>query len=87
MFRDTSMLPSGFTGEYGSDLRPNTEGLSIGDGSPATDSGAALVGPYDGSANSVLRPSGGGWDRGAYELSMGAKAPGAPSNLRISGGR
>jgi len=83
MFKDSSMLPSGFDVAYDTDLRPNTDGLAIiGEGSPAKDSGAVLESPYDGSINSVLRVTVDGWDRGAYELNV-SERPEPPSNLRV----
>jgi len=66
-FQDSSSPPSGFTGTYLADLRPNTEGFNLSSTSSAKDSGAFLSSPYSTSINSVNRPQGSGWDRGAYE--------------------
>ena len=67
LFNDTSHLPAGFTGTYGSDLKPNTDGLSITESSPAKDKGAALGDNYKTSINTVSRPYASAWDIGAYE--------------------
>ena len=54
--------------------RPNTDGLSITEDSPAYDAGIEILEEsfnkerFDSSINSVTRPYGGGWDIGAYEL-------------------
>jgi len=66
---DISSLPTGFTGTFGVDMRPNTDGLLIRSDSPAKDSGADLGDTYSTSINSVTRPAEAGWDRGAYEFS------------------
>jgi hypothetical protein len=64
-------LPTGFKGTFGLDLSPNTDGLSLPGNSPSIDSGEALSEPYNGSINSVIRPSGKKWDTGAYEYNPG----------------
>jgi len=74
LFTNTANLPTGFAGTYGTNLAPNTTGLSLQASSYANDHGAALASPYNGSINSITRPSGGGSDIGAYEYS-GAVAP------------
>jgi hypothetical protein len=63
-----SDLPVAFTGTPGVDARPDNDGLCITDDSPATNTGATLSAPYASSVNSVARPFGADWDRGAYEL-------------------
>jgi hypothetical protein len=67
LFKSPGQLPTGFIGTFGSDLRPDSDGLSLLAESSAIDAGAPLGSPYDGSINSVKRPSGSGWDIGAYE--------------------
>jgi hypothetical protein len=80
-------LPTSFSGTYGSTLAPTQDGLSLLSGSPAINSGAALSSPYNNSVNSVTRPSGSGWDRGAYEFNAasGGPTPVPPTNLHITG--
>jgi hypothetical protein len=81
---NTDDLPTGFIGTYGIDKRPNADGLSLQSNSPAKDSGASLGSPYNNSINSVSRPYGAGWDRGAYEVGVyDTFSPSAPLNLRI----
>lgn len=80
LFVNTSNLPTGFTGTYGSDKQPNTDGLSLQSDSPAQDVGVDLGSPYNSSINSINRPYGRSWDRGAYENMIG---PSPPLNLRI----
>ncbi len=86
LLEDTSSLPSGFIGTYGIDLRPNIDGLNITEISPAKDSGTPLDTIYNGSINSVIRPSGNGWDIGAYEFLLVPvdPAPSPPTNLRVA---
>jgi hypothetical protein len=85
LFVNTSNRPTGFVGTYGVDRRPNTDGLSLQSDSPAKDSGADLGSSYHNSINSVTRPYGAGWDRGAYEVgSNDAVAPSPPANFRIA---
>jgi hypothetical protein len=67
LLEDPAAVPTGFVGEIGVNARPNTEGLGIREDSPARDSAMALDAAYGGSINSVVRPEGAGWDRGAYE--------------------
>lgn len=52
-------------------VAPFPIGLSNLAGSPAIDNGAALGSDYTNSINHVSRPSGSGWDIGAYEFSTG----------------
>jgi hypothetical protein len=82
-FVNTGNLPTGFTGTYGIDLRPNTDGLNLTVDSPARDAGAALGASYDSSINSVTRPQGTGWDIGAYEFVPDLDLRGAPGNQTI----
>lgn len=71
-FKNTSNLPTAFSGTYGTDMVPNNDGLSIESGN-AIDNGYNLSSTYDGSINQdglsspVARPCGSGWDIGAYE--------------------
>jgi hypothetical protein len=67
LFRNVANLPTGFTGNYGIDLAPNRDGLSLRKGSPAINAGAALSSDFDGSINTVRRHAGQGWDIGGYE--------------------
>jgi hypothetical protein len=84
LFTNASSLPTGFTGSFGIDLSPNTDGLSLQAASAGVDHGATLVSPYNGSVNSATRPAAGGWDIGGYELAAGGvPRPTAPTNLRI----
>lgn len=83
-FKDTSKKPTGFIGDYGTDLRPNTDGLSLNAGSSAIDGGTALASAFADSINSIPRPQGTAWDIGAYEYSFaGAMPMDPPPNLRI----
>lgn len=82
-FQSTT-LPTGFTGSFGSDLAPNTDGFRPTSTSMAVDRGFALPATYASSINSVARPAGNGWELGAFELGSGTPAlPAAPTNLRI----
>jgi hypothetical protein len=67
VFKNNSDLPTGFTGTYGVNLAPNTDGLSLPVNSPGRDGGVTLIEPFNGSINLVLRPAGNAWDIGAYE--------------------
>jgi len=67
-FQDTSLPPSYFIGTYAIDCRPNTDGFQLSSTSPAVNSGTSLPTGYDFSINSVSRPQGAAWDRGAYEF-------------------
>jgi hypothetical protein len=82
-FKNTGTLPTGFTGNFGTNLAPNNDGLSLLQTSYAINTGIALASPYNGSINSITRPSGSGWDRGAYQSQSAALQPGPPSNLRV----
>jgi hypothetical protein len=72
LFKNASSLPTGFVGTYGVDLRPNTDGLSLQAGSYGLDHGMVLAMPYNGSINTVTRPSGAAPDIGAYEYGSAA---------------
>lgn len=76
-------LPTGFSGVFGTDLRPNTDGLSLSSDSPAKDAGATLGGSYAGSINSVARPGGPAWDIGAYELEPSLMLTGLPGDQMV----
>lgn len=76
---NTSSLPTGFIGVYGKDLKPNKSGLS----SKIKDSGCSLATTYNSSINSLARPQGSAWDRGAYEINAATATLAAPSNLRV----
>ena len=73
-FKNSSNLPAGFKGTYGTDMEPNTDGLSVEQGI-AVDNGADLGDLYYGAINfagksgGLTRPQGSGWDIGAYEYS------------------
>jgi hypothetical protein len=81
-FKNTSNLPTGFTGTYGINMVPNTDGLSISSGD-AIGHGANLGTSYNGAINGITRPQGGGWDIGAYQYTGGSTPPSVPKNLRI----
>lgn len=84
LFKNSSSLPTGFTGTFGSNQTPNTDGLSLLPGSWGIDHGFALTSLYTGSINTVPRPAGAAWDVGAYESGGTATPPSPPKNLRIS---
>jgi hypothetical protein len=71
-------LPTGFTGNYGINMKPNTDYFSIVSGN-AIDNGATLVSPYDGCINRsglvLSRPQGTAYDIGAYEYKNLLVAP------------
>jgi hypothetical protein len=69
-FKNEADLPAGFTGTYGVNLEPIPDGLNITGTSPAKDNGAQLGSTYCTSINSIVRPSGNGWDIGAYEFDV-----------------
>jgi hypothetical protein len=89
-FKNTSDLPTGFSGTYGTSKVPNADGLSIQSTSPARDNGIGIPGTvYNGAINfsgtnlGKIRPQGAAWDIGAYEYDAEPKPPFPPSNLRI----
>ena len=67
LFYSISSMPTGFIGTYGVDMRPNTDGLTLTESSPAKDKGTALSDSYKSSINTTPRPYGNAWDIGAYE--------------------
>lgn len=67
LFYSVSSLPSGFTGTYNIDMRPNTDGLTLAESSPAKDNGSTLGDSFKSSINTTTRPYGDAWDIGAYE--------------------
>lgn len=81
LFKNTANLPTGFTGTYGMNLAPNADGLSLAAGSPAIGAGIVLGNPYNGSINSVIRPTAGPWDIGAY-ATYSATLPAPPTGLQ-----
>jgi hypothetical protein len=82
--KDPANLPGGFTGTFGQDLRPDTDGLALSSSSPGIDQGAALDPAFASSINSVARPGGAAWDVGAYEQGdPPPTAPSAPTGLRV----
>jgi hypothetical protein len=89
LFTNISNLPTGsppftgFTGTYGVNMQPSENGLSLQAGSPGISYGINLGSPYNGSINTVTRPSTGGWDLGAYEVGVVNTVPNPPSNLSI----
>ncbi|MFO1152694.1 MAG: LamG-like jellyroll fold domain-containing protein [Rhodospirillales bacterium] len=82
--------PTGFTGTFGVDSRPNTDGFTPLTGSSAIDQGVTLAAAFNGSINSVVRPQGAAWDIGAYEYGSGTSnpidtaKPSAPTGLTAS---
>lgn len=83
LLKDPSDLPSGFTGTYGVDMKPASDGLNISAGSSAKDYGASLGSTYNSSINSVTRPSGVAWDVGAYEFIPSLVLLGTPADQAI----
>jgi hypothetical protein len=67
LFNNSDNVPTGFTGAYGTDMAPNTNGFSLRNGSPGINGGIALSSDFAGSINSVHRPVGAKWDVGAYQ--------------------
>ena len=83
LFRNSSDLPTGFAGVYGSSLAPNRDGLLLQSGSPGLNNGADFGIGFAGSVNSRQRPVDGAWDIGAYEgTAIGILS--APRNLRVT---
>jgi len=90
-FKNSNNLPSGFSGTYGEDLLPNTDGLSILPTQSAVDAAQAQGASFAGAIN--LSGSGGAtrqtpWDIGAYELNAGGgggedQIPAPPSRPRV----
>ena len=82
-------LPTGFSGNYGINMVPNTNYFSITSGD-AIDNGATLGSPYNGCINGaglttpIFRPQGAGYDIGAYEYVVTVTTPlPPPSELRL----
>lgn len=77
-------LPTGFTGNYGIDMVPNTNYFFITKGN-ALNNGANLGSPYNSCINGagletpITRSQSGAWDIGAYEY----PGPQPPTGLRI----
>ena len=67
LFTNPANLPTGFTGTYGKDKAPDSDGLSLQKGSPGINSGTVLSSDFGGSINSLCRPVGSAWDIGAYQ--------------------
>lgn len=82
-FTNTAALPSGFIGTFGVDLAPIPNGLSIQTGSPGVNAGLALAATYASSINSLSRPQGTSWDRGAYEISLSLVPPSPPTGFHF----
>ncbi len=75
-----SNLPTGFNEIW----IPNNNGLYITSGSSAKDTGFELISPYDIDIKNDLRPTGSGWDIGAYEYyEHDYLSPSEPTNLQI----
>lgn len=86
LFINQSDPPAGFTGSFGIDLRPNTDGFSLASDSPAIDGGITLAAVFGGSVNSLQRPAGAAWDVGAYENGAEGQVeekPDPPTRLRV----
>jgi hypothetical protein len=83
LLENPSHLPTEFTGAFGVDIKPNSNGLSITADSPARDAGAALGAAYSSSINSATRPQLSGWDIGAYELVPDLSLHGVPGDQAI----
>jgi hypothetical protein len=89
-FKNTSNLPGGIIGTYGTNMVPDADGLSIETGN-AINNGADLGAVFNGAINlsgksgGLTRPQIGGWDIGAYEyITTGADAtpPSAPAVVK-----
>jgi hypothetical protein len=83
LLENPSDLPTGFTGAFGVDIKPNSDGLNITADSPARDAGAALDAAYNSSMNSVARPQLAGWDIGAYEFVPDLDLCGVPGDRAV----
>jgi hypothetical protein len=85
-FKNTSNLPTGFSGTYGTDMEPDNDGLSIESGD-ALGNGADLGDTYRGAINlsgksgGLSRDSAAAWDMGAYQY--GTSPAAASSNLIV----
>jgi len=73
IFKNPSNLPTNFTGIYGINMIPNTDGLSIIPPGAAINNGTSLTAFYNGAINfagtssGLTRPQGAAWDIGVYE--------------------
>jgi hypothetical protein len=67
LFTNPANLPTRFTGTYGNDKAPDSDGLTLQKGSPGLNSGIVLSSDFGGSINSLRRPVGSAWDIGAYQ--------------------
>jgi hypothetical protein len=83
LLENPSDLPTGFTGAFGVDIKPNSDGLNITADSPARDAGASLATAHNRSINSVNRPQLSGWDIGAYEFVPELDLRGTPGDQAI----
>ena len=88
-FKNTSNLPAGFIGTYGTNMVPDKDGLSISMGN-ALYNGADLGTSYKGAINlsgtngGLTRSIGGSWDIGAYQYqSVIDEMPKAPNGFKI----
>jgi hypothetical protein len=83
------VLPTGFTGSYGTNMRPNTTFFAITSGN-ALNNGATLASTYNGCINGaglatpITRPQGAAYDIGAYEYDSGSLSAPLPSNYNLS---
>lgn len=82
LFVNMAEVPTGFIGTAVNATVPNTTGLALKPASSAIDRGTVLASPFDKGVNGVYRPSGAGWDIGAYE-SQSNNSIQSPSNLRV----
>ncbi|MCL4785706.1 MAG: immunoglobulin domain-containing protein [Verrucomicrobia bacterium] len=83
LFKNPANLPTGFILTVGGTLVPNTDGLSLQEGSPALGVGADLGATFSGSINGTARAAGTAWDLGAYQRVAGAAPPSPPRNLAV----
>jgi len=84
LLKNPTGLPTGFTGAYGVNLAPNTDGLTLRATSPALNAGAALGAAFGGSINSAIRPGAGSWDIGAYQQGGTSSLPPAtPTGVKL----
>ncbi len=83
LFKNPANLPGGFILTGSGVLVPNTDGLSLQEGSPALGVGADLGAAFSGSINGTARPAGAAWDLGAYQRVAGAAPPSPPRNLAV----
>lgn len=86
-FKDTSMVPAGFSGQYGHDLVPAPDGLSLSITGAAINSGADLGNTFAGAINlsgigpQRFRPRGHAWDIGAYQSEIMSKVHFFPAKM------